>query len=106
MPPSSVDDTNQNSTENALEPADDIFNPKIDEETLEQDGESPFSPADDVSDTIPLDHPQTDTGIDAHEAYDAGLTSATGSDAQSVNLPQSEVSALEPEDEDGEEANV
>lgn len=47
---------------------------------LPQDGDTPFSPAGDVNDDIPVDHPATDTGIQPEEAYDEGLAEAAEAD--------------------------
>jgi hypothetical protein len=71
------DDNMHQSEDDALEPKDDIFNPDIDEERLEEDNDPPAAPADDVSATpLSPDAPDTDTDIDAHDAYDSGLSQA------------------------------
>lgn len=62
------------------------------ERPLAQDGTTPAAPPDDVSlDSKPAntDDPQTDTGIDAHERYDAGEATASGANAQH-NTPHPE----------------
>lgn len=46
------------------------------EDKLDQDYDTPFSPADDQTGRIPIDHPSTDTGLDEHELYDEGLAGA------------------------------
>ena len=50
-----------------------------DEERLEElaeDNETPFRPADDNTETIPDDHPQTDTNVQPEEQYDEGVSGA------------------------------
>ena len=51
-----------------------------DNQQLPNDGNTPFSPPDGVQDRVDDTHPITDSGMDAHEHYDAGLEAATGSD--------------------------
>jgi hypothetical protein len=96
--PDDNDDSIHQTPDDALEPADDIFNPNKDEETLDQDYDSPAASPDDVAGTIAPDHPDTDTDIDAHDAYDEGLKGASGIDAQEETAVQ-EVLPLDPKDE-------
>jgi hypothetical protein len=71
------------SADDALEPKDDIFNPKTDAPRLARDYDPPAAPADDTTSTpLPPDHPLSDSSIDAQELYDEGLTGATDADAQ------------------------
>lgn len=69
-----------------LQPQDDIFNPNIDEEHLDEDNASPAAPPDDIAPSLAItdEHPETDTGVDRHEQYDEGLANATGADDQIV----------------------
>lgn len=92
-------DTHQ-SADDALEPADDIFNPNRDEEHLPQDGDSPAAPPTDVTGpgtNLPADYPQTDTGIDAHERYDEGLAGAAETNS-SEEGPDDSPRPLQPEE--------
>ena len=69
------DNTNRN---DPLEPKDDLFNPNVDEERLENDFDPPAALPDDVDEEgIDDTFPETDTNIDAHEAYDEGLAGAS-----------------------------
>jgi hypothetical protein len=59
----------------------------VSETPLAQDFTTPAAPPDDVdedSDEFTIDHPQTDTNVDAGEAYDAGQVTASGANAQEV----------------------
>ena len=47
---------------------------------LPNDDDTPFSPPDGVQDRVDDTHPITDSKMDAHEHYDAGLEAATGAD--------------------------
>ncbi|HEX3569089.1 MAG TPA: hypothetical protein VHT70_05465 [Candidatus Saccharimonadales bacterium] len=71
------DDTTHQSEDDALEPKDDIFNPDVDEERLEEDSDPPSAPANDVP-SIPIapDHPDTDTDLDADDTYNNGTSQA------------------------------
>lgn len=86
-----ADDNNGNgirpSPDDALEPPDDIFNPELNQERLEEDNDPPAAPAKPhlATPKLPPNHPATDTGIDSQELYDEGLTSATDYDAQQEN---------------------
>lgn len=55
-----------------LQPADDLFSPGTDQERLDQDNDVPASLPDDVAEPTIDQHPANDTGVDAHERYDAG----------------------------------
>ena len=52
------------------------------EKPLAGDGASPASAPTDIPEEqkLPLDYPQTDANVDAHEAYDAGTATASGMD--------------------------
>lgn len=63
-------------TDDDLYADDDVVVP-LDED--EKDS-GPISEPDDSDDRLPLDHPQTDTNIDAHELYDEGLDGAADVD--------------------------
>ncbi|HET7302110.1 MAG TPA: hypothetical protein VFI74_02140 [Candidatus Saccharimonadales bacterium] len=92
------DDTNGT---DPLQAKDDLFNPNVDEVRLEDDGDSPDAPADDVA--VPThynnEHPLTDTGIDEGEAYDAGPATAAGFDDQEEE-PDTHVKPVELDHED------
>jgi len=102
--PDDNDTSTHQSPDDALEPAGDIFNPNKDEETLDQDYDSPAAPPDDVAGTIDPGHPDTDTDLDAHDVYDEGLKAASGIDAQEGSVTQ-EVLPLEPKDSEDEDKN-
>lgn len=73
------DDTqDQNrSADNALEPKDDIFNPKRDEPKLPGDYNTPAAPPNDVAGRpIPQDDPSTDAHLDETEVYNEGVANA------------------------------
>ncbi|HEX7963673.1 MAG TPA: hypothetical protein VF466_03705 [Candidatus Saccharimonadales bacterium] len=64
------------------EDKDDLFNPAVDESRLPGDYDrSPAAPPDDVKETLSKADPRTDSGLDADEIYDEGLTSASDIDA-------------------------
>lgn len=46
------------------------------DERLDQDYDSPFSEPHDKRGRLASDHPSTDSGLDEHERYDAGLADA------------------------------
>jgi hypothetical protein len=84
-----MDDNNdaRQSADDALEPQDDIFNPKLDEETLAEDNESPAAPADDVTKhAISEDDPRLDSGVDTDELYNEGEGQASGADDTDIRL--------------------
>jgi hypothetical protein len=92
-------DTHQ-SADDALEPADDIFNPLRDEEKLPQDGDSPAAPPSDITGAgtnLPIDDPHTDTSVDQHEMYDEGLAGATETNS-SQEGPDDSPRPLQPEE--------
>ena len=91
------DDQTHASPDDSLEPNDTgMFHPATDQDTLPQDGETPAAPASDVPvNPAAFDEPQTDTGVDEHEAYDAGTEIASGSDDQRED-PDTRVKPLEP----------
>lgn len=102
-----ADDTNNNdehpSPDDALEPPDDIFNPTLDEERLEEDYDPPATPANPHINTphLPPDHPAGDGNIDFQELYDEGVTSATDYDAQEEGTESiDEPFPIEPENGD------
>jgi hypothetical protein len=45
-------------------------------EKLDQDYDTPFSEPHDKRGRLAYDHPSTDSGLDEHELYDAGLADA------------------------------
>jgi hypothetical protein len=59
-----------------------LFSPVLDESRLPQDYGPPTAPPDDVKETIPKSHQETDSNIQAEEVYDEGLTGAIDIDAQ------------------------
>lgn len=53
----------------------------VPEQPLPGDYDTPAAPADDTSKeakNVPPDHPDLDTDVDEHDAYDAGLANASG----------------------------
>jgi hypothetical protein len=94
---------NHPSPDDALEPPDDIFNPAVDEERLEEDYDPPATPAKPHLTTpkLPPNHPATDSEIDFQELYDEGLTSATDYDAQDEAADNDQPRPLEPEEDEG-----
>lgn len=78
------DDQNDNSQDDQFLTNDpDDTNPLADmkdEEELEEDNDTPFSPPTGVQDRIDDTHQVTDTNIDVHERYDAGIEAASGVD--------------------------
>ena len=55
----------------------------VPEQPLSQDYDTPAAPADDTGvPEIPVDHPLKDSDVDDTERYDAGETTASGSNAQ------------------------
>lgn len=105
-----MDDDNEEdrlrpSPDDALELPDDIYNPALDEEHLEEDYDPPAAPGNPHLTTpkLPPDHPATDTNIDPHEAYDEGLTSATDYDALEEVADSDEPFPIEPEENEDNE---
>lgn len=64
------------------EDKDDLFSPTLDQPRLPDDYSRPAADPDDVAETIPKTHPETDTNIQIGEEYDEGLSGATDVDAQ------------------------
>ena len=95
------------SPDDALEPPDDIFNPAVDEERLEEDHDAPAEPAHPHLTTpkMPPDHPAGDTGVDFQELYDEGPTSATDVDAQEEAEDHEQTWPLEPKNNEEPEEN-
>lgn len=94
------DDDDRQSEDDALEPADDIYNPDIDEEKLAGDNDSPAAPADDNGQSVPPDDPRTDTDIDEDELYSEGLDQAVGANDSKIDSDDSppEPVELEPQE--------
>ena len=82
-------DDHKQSEDDALEPPNDIFDPIHDEDKLEEDGDSPVTPAEDIHSKVPIDEPATDDGMDSDELYQEGVRGATNADDAEI----------EPEDE-------
>ncbi len=84
MAPEDTNDSNvQPSADDALQPQAGTVNPQPGQQPLPQDGPPPTAPPDDVpANPIPADHPATDSGLDAQAVQDAGVTTASGVDAQ------------------------
>lgn len=97
--PATDNTTDHPTPDDALEPADDIYNPTRDEETLSEDGDSPATPAPDspAERPLPADDPQLDYDRDAHETYDAGNGTASGA-FDDEELQHDRPEPLEPED--------
>jgi len=70
--------SNQFSTDDPNDPTA-IEQSKRDEQ-LSQDFDTPFSPPSGVQDRLTDTHPVTDTNVDPHERYDAGIEAASGAD--------------------------
>jgi hypothetical protein len=87
--------------DDALEPKDDDLNVGHREEVLEEDNSSPAAPPDDVIETLPADHPLSDSKPDEHEVYDEGLTNAVIPEKTAENYKQNDVSPLESDDDNG-----
>lgn len=85
-----MDDNDQRTSNDGLEPEDDIFNPIRDEEKLAEDNDSPAAPASDIHSPSPIDEPASDSGVDPDELYQEGLKGATNADDEEI----------EPEDEE------
>lgn len=48
----------------------------VHQQKLDEDNDTPASPADDVDDSLPEDHQLFDISLDAHEIYDEGSSNA------------------------------
>ena len=81
-----MNDDNRQSEDDALEPRDDIFDPKHDEQKLDEDSASPATPADDIRSKAPIDEPATDDGMDSDELYQEGVRGATNADDEEIEL--------------------
>jgi hypothetical protein len=92
------DDSTQQSADDALESPDDIFNPNLDEEKLDEDYDSPAAPASDIPLAQPIDDPSTDDGIDSDELYQEGYGGATNTDEVGFDSDEDPAFPLEPED--------
>lgn len=93
------DDLARQTPDDALEPADDIFNPDLDEERLAEDNDPPATPADDVPGPhLPPDHPAFDTDIEPNELYGEGEDQAADMNDRQFG-PDEQARPLEPEDE-------
>ena len=79
-----MDDFTDDHTKDNTQYQGDQIGPDVPEQPLPQDGDTPAAPPSDVQidPNVPTDHPQTDTGVDQHEAYDAGVATASGANAQ------------------------
>jgi len=55
---------------------DEETNDEENQEKQSQDFSTPFSPPEGTEDTIPKDHPELDTNMDAQEWYDEGRSGA------------------------------
>jgi hypothetical protein len=64
----------------------------VPEQPLPQDFDTPAAPPNDVDhdENVTPDYPQTDTGIDEHEEYDAGEATAAGMEDQHEDEPRDE----------------
>ncbi len=71
--------------DDGLEPESDIFDPIHDEDKLDEDSDSPASPADDIHSKAPIDEPATDDGMDSDELYQEGVAGATNADDEEVD---------------------
>lgn len=92
-----MQDDNSQGTD-PLQPKDDLFNPDVDEERLDDDFDPPAADPTDVSnDGMPDTYPQTDGNIDSHERYDEGLAGAAEVNLKPEHDP--EISPLDPEDQ-------
>lgn len=63
----------------------------VPEQPLVNDFDTPAAPPSDITDTTPLDYPQTDSNVDSHETYDAGQETASGVNAQDGDTPEEEI---------------
>jgi len=93
-----MDDDYRQSADDALEPQDDIYNPKLDQQKLSNDYGSPAAPADDVRTDAPVDDPSTDDQLDSDELYQEGISGATNADDEEIN-PHEEPRPLDTADE-------
>lgn len=80
-----TDDDYRQSADDALEPQDDLFNPRRDEKKLPEDYDTPTAPATDIYAAEPVDSPETDDGIDSDELYQEGIVGATNTDDEAID---------------------
>lgn len=92
------DDDYRQSADDALEPKDDIYNPRLDQSRLPNDYGPPAAPADDLDDQAPIDDPSTDDQLDSDELYQEGLGGATNADDEEID-PDEEPRPLDTADE-------
>jgi hypothetical protein len=101
-----ITDEERDQLTDPLQPADDIYNPALDQGKLDQDYESPAAPAPDSKQgtQLPPDHPEFDHDkeYDRTEVYDEGNLSATDIDAHEEVTPSETVLPLEPADNDSD----
>jgi hypothetical protein len=93
-----MDDDYRQSADDALEPQDDIYKPKLDQQKLPNDYEPPTAPADDVHTGVPIDDPSTDDQLDSDELYQEGVSGATNADDEEVD-PKEEPRPLDTADD-------
>lgn len=91
-----VDDSGRPTPDDALEPVNDIYNPRQDEEKLAGDYDPPAEPAPKNEHHVPPDHPVTDSNLESSEVYGEGLGEATDMD-ENEQLPGENPKPLEPE---------
>lgn len=80
-----MDDDNKLSPDEALEETNDQdYDTDVGyKEVLPEDNDRPFQPAENPNaDNVPKDHPSTDSNVDLHEQYDAGVSDAAGLSTQ------------------------
>jgi hypothetical protein len=76
---------------------DDIFNPALDEDKLENDYDTPAAPAQDETGSLSPDSPLTDSRLDEDELYSEGLAEAAGLDDNEIG-PDDSPKPLDPEE--------
>lgn len=84
------DDDTKQSEDDSLEPQSDIFDPIHDEDKLDEDGDSPATPANDIRSKAPIDEPATDDGMDSDELYQEGVRGAVNADDEEIGLDEEE----------------
>ena len=90
------DNNNQQSADDALEPDNNMVDPKLDEPKLPEDNDPPAAPADDTGSKSPVDEPATDDSVDSDELYQEGVSGATNADDEAFD-PDEEPKPLGPE---------
>ncbi len=95
------DERDKSDEQDPLQPPDDIYNPAVDEEQLDEDYDTPAAPASprETTPKLPSTHPATDSNLDFQEVYDEGITDATGFNDQDEIEDSEEARPLEPEDD-------